>query len=102
MSKVKKKKPNDFMKRLNNFSNKMFEKSTGLVAPNTSDYEDEPYSYNSLAPSSVYVQQSFGTQYVKQSVSFTFQFVHLIRVQFSCYYFDPRRRHSAECDDLKA
>lgn len=35
MSKVTKKKPNEFMKKLNQFSNKMFEKSTGLVAPNT-------------------------------------------------------------------
>lgn len=71
MSKVIKKKPNELMKRLNQFSNKMFEKSTGLRAPNTSDYEDEPYSYNSSAPSSVYIQQSSGTQYVRQSVSFT-------------------------------
>lgn len=71
MSKVTKKKPNEFMKKLNQFSNKMFEKSTGLVAPNTSEYEDEPYSYNSPAPSSVYIQQSSGTQYVRQSVSFT-------------------------------
>lgn len=71
MSKVTKKKPNEFMKKLNQFSNKMFEKSIGLVAPNTSEYEDEPYSYNSPAPSSVYIQQSSGTQYVRQSVSFT-------------------------------
>lgn len=71
MSKVTKKKPNEFMKKLNQFSNRMFEKSTGLTAPNTSDYEDEPYSYNSSAPSSVYIQQSSGTHYVKQSVSFT-------------------------------
>lgn len=73
MSKVTKKKPNEFMKKLNQFSNRMFEKSTGLTVPNTSDYdyEDEPYVYNSLAPSSVYIQQSSGTQYVKQSVSFT-------------------------------
>lgn len=49
----------------------MFEKSTGLIAPNTSDYEDEPYSYNALTQSSVYIQQPSGTQYVKQSVSFT-------------------------------
>lgn len=70
MSKVTKKKPNEFLKKLNQFSNKMFEKSTGLTAPNTSDYEDEPYVYNSSAPSSVYIQQSSGTQYVKQSVSF--------------------------------
>ena len=47
MSKVIKKKPNEFMKKLNQFSNRMFEKSTGLTAPNTSDYEDEPYVYNS-------------------------------------------------------
>lgn len=58
-------------KKLNPFSNKMFEKSTGLTAPNTSEYEDEPYSYNSSAPSSVYIQQSSGTQYIRQSVSFT-------------------------------
>lgn len=71
MSKVTKKKPNEFLKKLNQFSNKMFEKSTGLTAPNTSEYEDEPYSYNSSAPSSVYIQQLSGTHYVKQSVSFT-------------------------------
>lgn len=71
MSKVTKKKPNEFLKKLNQFSNKMFEKSTGLIAPNTSEYEDEQYSYNSSAPSSVYIQQQSGTQYVKQSVSFT-------------------------------
>lgn len=71
MSKVTKKKPNEFMKKLNQFSNRMFEKSTGLTAPNTSDYEDESYVYNSSAPSSVYIQQLSGTQYVKQSVSFT-------------------------------
>ena len=71
MSKVTKKKPNAFMKKLNQFSNQMFEKSTGLIAPNMSDHEDEPYNYNSSAPSSVYIQQSSGTQYVKQSVSFT-------------------------------
>ena len=71
MSKVTKKKPNEFLKKLNQFSNKMFEKSTGLTAPNTSEYEDEPYSYNSSAPSSVYIQQSSGTQYIRQSVSFT-------------------------------
>lgn len=71
MSKVIKKKPNELMKRLNQFSNKMFEKSTGLRAPNMSEYEDESYVYNSLAQSSVYIQQSSGIQYVKQSVSFT-------------------------------
>ena len=71
MSKITKKKPNEFMKKLNQFSNKMFEKSTGLTSPNTSEYEDEPYSYNPSAPSSVYIQQSSGTQHVRQSVSFT-------------------------------
>lgn len=59
---------NSFM---NQFSNKMFEKSKGLTAPNTSEYEDESYRYNSVAPSSVYIQQPSGTQYVRQSVSFT-------------------------------
>lgn len=71
MSKVEKKKPNEFMKSLNNFSNKMFEKSTGLTAPNTSDYEDEPYSYNVLAQSPVYIQQPSDRQYIKHSISFT-------------------------------
>lgn len=64
MSKVEKKKPNEFMKSLNNFSNKMFEKSTGLTAPNTSDYEDEPYSYNVPAQSPVYIQQPSDRQYI--------------------------------------
>ena len=49
----------------------MFEKSTGLTAPNTSDYEDEPYSYNVLTQSSVYIQQPFDRQYIKHSISFT-------------------------------
>lgn len=71
MSQVKKKKPNEFMKCLNNFSNKMFEKSTGLTAPNTSDYEDEPYSYNAPTQSSVYIQQPSDRQYIKHSISFT-------------------------------
>lgn len=71
MSKVEKKKPNEFMKSLNNFSNKMFEKSTGLTAPNTSDYEDEPYSYNVPTQSSVYIQQPSDRQYIKHSISFT-------------------------------
>lgn len=71
MSKVTKKKPNAFMKKLNQFSNRMFEKSTGLTAPNTSDYEDEPYNYNVPTQSSVYIQQPSDKQYIKHSISFT-------------------------------
>lgn len=71
MSKVTKKKPNEFMKKLNQFSNRMFEKSTGLTAPNTSDYEDEPYNYNVPTQSSVYIQQPSDKQYIKHSISFT-------------------------------
>lgn len=55
MSKVTKKKPNEFLKKLNQFSNKMFEKSTGLTALNTSNYEDEPYTYNVLTQLPVYI-----------------------------------------------
>ena len=71
MSKVEKKKPNEVMRKLNQFSNKMFEKSTGLQAPNTSEYEDEPYNYNVPAQSSVYIQQPSERQYIKHSISFT-------------------------------
>lgn len=71
MSKVEKKKPNEFMKSLNNFSNKMFEKSTGLTAPNTSEYENESYNYNVPTQSSVYIQQPSDRQYIKHSISFT-------------------------------
>lgn len=52
------------MKSLNNFSNEMFEKSTGLTALNTSEYENEPYNYN--VPT-----QSSDRQYIKHSISFT-------------------------------
>lgn len=71
MSKVEKKKPNEVMRKLNQFSNKMFEKSAGLRAPNTSEYEDEPYNYNVPAQSSVYIQQPSERQYIKHSISFT-------------------------------